>query len=380
VFVSLLACAVSVSFGPSIGAQEARGEDPAAAALAAERGALAESILAAKEEARGALEAGIRASLKSRMETLSVEQLAALAERGAFADVPKTLGSVTNDLVYTPVTPCRVFDSRTVAGGAGPLVPGSPRDLLVSGTTGFPAQGGFAGGCGVPFGATSAIINFVSASPAGAGNLRAYAVASPQPAAPTAAVLNFGVVSGLPALANGIAAPLCNPAATSCTAGDVRLEVFGSSTEVIGDVVGYFRNPTGALGTIANVTYVSGFGTNPAATLAYIGPLATVTVTATQKVHVVASKALGATGVAATGLALGICYQSTVAGSTLIGVGGFSLGYSSPINTRSSYTLSAVWGPVAAGTYTTSLCGSAGVPANWNNNEYGYTTVQVINP
>ena len=164
-------------------------------------------------------------------------------DQGEVASIPSAFGESDNELLYTPVTPCRVFDSRISAGGPGPLQVGIPRDVLVAGTLGFPAQGGFAGGCGIPGGATAAVINFVAVSPSGTGNLRAYAVASPQPPAPLAATINYAAVQGLAALANGIAVPLCNPALTSCAAGDLRLEAFGSATDVLGDVVGYFRAP-----------------------------------------------------------------------------------------------------------------------------------------
>lgn len=102
-------------------------------------------------------------------------------------------------------------------------------------------QGGSATGCGIPLGpATAVIINLAAVNPAGGGNLRAWAVASPQPPAPLASVLNYGVVAGLPALANGIAVPICDAATTSCPA-DLRLQANASGTDVVGDVVGYFR-------------------------------------------------------------------------------------------------------------------------------------------
>ncbi len=245
VFMSALAFTVSVSFVAPICAQDTS----SAASLAAQRGDLAESILAAKERAMGEpFDASIRAYLKSRMEALSMEQLAGLSQQGADADIPLVLGSPTSDLVYTPVTPCRAFDSRASAGGPGPIPANSQRNVFVAGTAGFPAQGGLAGGCGVPVGATSAIINFVVVSPAGPGDIRAWAVASPQPSAPLAAIINYGLVTGLSAIANGVAVPLCNPSATSCTLGDLRLQADTSATNILGDVVGYFGAAVGAAG------------------------------------------------------------------------------------------------------------------------------------
>jgi hypothetical protein len=198
---------------------------------AARRLELAESILDAREAASGrSFDPGYRAILKSRLASATVEQLE--------ANRPQLLtpGDSDADLVYTPVTPCRVFDTRSAT--AGILVGGSQRNFVVAGSTGFPTQGGLTGGCGVPLGrATGVIINFAAVNPAGPGNLRAWAVATPQPGPPNAVVMNYNPV--MPALANGIAVPICDTSATSCPF-DLRLQADVSSTHVVGDVVGYF--------------------------------------------------------------------------------------------------------------------------------------------
>ena len=380
-FVGALALALSVSPVMQISAQErSRGNEAAEAVLSAQRAATAESILAAKELARGeAFDASIRAGLKSRMETLSLEQLAGLALQGADADLPHALGSVTSDLVYTPVTPCRVFDTRPGSGGPGPIAAGGQYNVLVAGSAaGFVTQGGTAGGCGVPVGATSAIINFVTVGPSGPGNIRAWAVENPQPPAPNAAIINYGVVAGLAAIANGVAVPLCNPAATSCAAGDLRLQADTSSTNILGDVVGYFRNPQGATpGTIASTAHTSGNGNNVTATLDFIGPTVSVTTVAGQKVHVVVSKALGAGATAAAGLDLRVCSKNGA--NAIVSYGGAILGIQVPANTRIPMAMNGEFVP-GAGTFTVGMCGSAGTPANWNLNEFGYITATVINP
>jgi len=57
---------------------------------------------------------------------------------------PRALGDTAADLVYTPVTPCRILDTR-LAGG--PLAADTPRSFSVTAANlGF--QGGNASGCG----------------------------------------------------------------------------------------------------------------------------------------------------------------------------------------------------------------------------------------
>ena len=127
-FMSTSAFAVCLSFAALLDAQDIS----ESTALAARRDALVESILTAKERSLGEpFEARLRASLKSRMEALSMEQLAALSQQGESADLPQALGSVTSDLVYTPVTPCRVFDSRIPQGGPGPIPANTQRNGAV---------------------------------------------------------------------------------------------------------------------------------------------------------------------------------------------------------------------------------------------------------
>jgi hypothetical protein len=143
------------------------------------------------------------------------------------------LGDSQADLVYTPVAPCRIVDTR-VAGGI--LTAGSTRDFWVTGT-GFGSQGGTAGFCGVPFGpATAAMLNFVATSSAGPGNLQAWPYAG---TVPTASTLNYGSVTGLASIANGLAIPICDPSVSTCTR-DFTVKANNSNTHVVVDVVGYF--------------------------------------------------------------------------------------------------------------------------------------------
>jgi len=209
---------------------------------ATQKAVLAEAIVAMRESATGRrFDPAYRASLKNALAALPTARLESLQYAGGGGSLlADAVGDSSASLIYTPVTPCRVFDTRYST--AGILVGDTQRNFFVAGagTTYFTDQGGISGGCGIPFGpATSVIINLVAVNPTGGGYLQAWAVASPQPAAPNAAVINYS--TDMPVLANGVAVPICDPAATSCDAGDLRLKAGVSSVDVVGDVVGYFR-------------------------------------------------------------------------------------------------------------------------------------------
>src|SRR5262245_10218632 len=162
---------------------------------------------------------------------------------GVCRSVPAAAG---NNLTYNPVKPCRLLDTR-LAGG--PIAAGETRNFHVRGTT-LSSQGGNSSGCGIGANTTSAMINFVATDAAGAGHLKSWAY--PDVAVPNAAILNYGAVSGLLAIANGIAVPTCNPAISSCTF-DIRIQANASQTQVVADVVGYFEG----LSTVLTVAICS---------------------------------------------------------------------------------------------------------------------------
>jgi len=109
---------------------------------------------------------------------------------------------------------------------------------------------------------------------------------------------------------------------------------------------------------------------------AFISATVNVTVAAGQKVLVVSSAGLGAGVTAATSLNLYICYST---GGPLTTVGGGIFGLTAPANSRQLYDLNTVIFSLAPNTYTVGLCGSSAVPANWNNNEWSYTSALVFN-
>jgi hypothetical protein len=205
---------------------------------------LAESLLSRREAAlEREFDPAYRARLVRALSARPFEELETLWSRGDDAPLPNVLGDSSANLVYTPVTPCRLFDTRVVGG---PLAAGTARNFVVAAGNGsLASQGGSASGCGVPVGpATSVMINLIAWFPTEAGNLRAWPVESPQPTQPLAVALNYGAVRGLPALGNAIAVEICNPLVDNCAAGDLRLQANLGSTDVVGDVVGYFSRFT----------------------------------------------------------------------------------------------------------------------------------------
>jgi hypothetical protein len=177
---------------------------------------------------------------------LSDQQLRALA---AGADVAETiepslvssvtaasLGSATSDLVFVPLTPCRIIDTRK---GGGKLTPGVVRDYQVAGVTEFDPQGGNLGGCGVPSGgaepnAAAVVINFVAVQPNGSGNLRAWAYGTE---VPLAAVITYDNLGPFSSLSNGIIVPI---AGTNLVPADLSVRADFNGTHLVADVTGYF--------------------------------------------------------------------------------------------------------------------------------------------
>lgn len=201
--------------------------------------ALASQFVAQKEQQtrREFTAAGRHRMIEQLASTRSTDDLLALTYDPAAARriVTSALGDSGRDLIFTPVAPCRIIDTR-LAGGI--LAAETSRSFFVAGTTGFPTQGGKAGGCGVPEGATAAVLNIVAVTPAGPGNLVTFAYDEPTPATPLASVINYGAVTGLNAIANGTVVPICDPLVGVCTF-DLIVHARVNSVHLVVDVTGY---------------------------------------------------------------------------------------------------------------------------------------------
>src|SRR6516164_3979484 len=95
--------------------------------------------------------------------------LIATGESKASLPRQKSLGDKSDDLVYTPVVPCRILDTRNAGG---PLLAGVIRTFFGYGPGGFVVQGGVASDCGVPNGVAALSLNIAAVQPVDAGFIR----------------------------------------------------------------------------------------------------------------------------------------------------------------------------------------------------------------
>jgi hypothetical protein len=148
------------------------------------------------------------------------------------------VGDAASDLLFVPLDPCRIIDTRSST--AGKMEPNAVRDFKVVGATGFEAQGGKAGGCGVPAGATeplaaAVMINIVAVDSEGAGNMRAWEFNQPMP---NASSINYQRLSpNQMNIANGIIVPI---AGVSTLSADLSVMASFSRVHLVADVAGYF--------------------------------------------------------------------------------------------------------------------------------------------
>ncbi len=113
------------------------------------------------------------------------EAMLTVLATGRTEPVPNSLGQNFQDLVYTPVTPCRIVDTRTTAAGA--LAGGDVRLFEVDAAD-LSDQGGSATGCGIPLGVAQAVeMTIVAVQPAARGFLTAWGLGDQ----PKTSVLNY---------------------------------------------------------------------------------------------------------------------------------------------------------------------------------------------
>ncbi len=206
------------------------------------------------------------AQLRTMLQSLRADQLLAASMAGSLsglrsvlsnaADIQfvtpervtaKTLGTPNEDLVYTPIVPCRILDSRngTVAPYNAPLIGGSAIPVATN-LASFAAQGGSATNCGLPASFNAIVVTLTVLNP----NFDAFMAASPSNNFATltqAVVMNFTAHQGT---ANTAIVPVDG---TNKFYLGLPSQV---TTFTIVDALGYFAVPQG--GYVASVSAGTG--------------------------------------------------------------------------------------------------------------------------
>lgn len=140
-------------------------------------------------------------------------------------NTPELLGDPSADLVYTPVTPCKIVDTRS--GGGGFISAGSTRHYQTYGPLG--AQGG--SNCSSPRGEPSAVhISMVAVNPDGKGNLKAHPFGTPSNRGLS---INFAPIGTNLAIAGTVGV-------TRNSFSDISISANFSGAHVVAPVLGYY--------------------------------------------------------------------------------------------------------------------------------------------
>ena len=158
--------------------------------------------------------------------------LVPVSEGGKPRITGRVLGDADKDLIFVPITPCRIIDTR-VAGGA--IAANTVRHFDVTAVSNYSFQGGDSSNCngaGAAGSFAAAAINFTVVTPSAAGYITAFPYLATQPLAATVNYTagdvrgNFAVVR----LDQGASAD--------------ELSVYSfAQTHLVADIVGYYRNP-----------------------------------------------------------------------------------------------------------------------------------------
>jgi hypothetical protein len=240
--------AVLLSGGLAYAQASANGADssPAAPAVAVDRNEAIRLYLStwqAAAEANGFDLESWRHDVEGSFATLSASRVNAAIQAKNYEAATRALGGgvSTNilgqdatDLVFVPLAPCRIIDTRIATGGyAGRLTAGVPKNFAHN--QNLVAQGGNGAGCGVPTDPAAIAVTLVAVNPLGAGNIRAWRLLDP---VPNASAINYGLPGQGLNVANTHILPTCQVCGNDFT---VQADV--SDVHLVADVVGYFWRP-----------------------------------------------------------------------------------------------------------------------------------------
>ena len=145
--------------------------------------------------------------------------------------VAAKFGDLNQDLVFTPIAPCRILDTRSTAAGA--IAGNSTRSFVAVNASNFTSQGGSATNCGtLGLAATAVAINLTAVTPSGAGYATAFPFGTAQPVAASVNYASGAIVN------NALIVQIPNPLSSF----DFTLYTFAQS-HYVADIVGYFAPP-----------------------------------------------------------------------------------------------------------------------------------------
>jgi hypothetical protein len=146
-------------------------------------------------------------------------------------DAAKNFGDLSRDIVYTPIQPCRIIDTRSTAAGA--IAANSTRSFVAINASNFTSQGGSATNCGtLGLSATALAINLTAVTPTAAGYATAYPFGTAQPVAASVNYAAGDIVN------NALIVQIPNPLSSF----DFTIYTFAQS-HYVADIVGYFAPP-----------------------------------------------------------------------------------------------------------------------------------------
>jgi hypothetical protein len=236
-----------------------------AARIQADRAGIISELMGMWAPARGAFQLEIALQRASAAKLLQVSRAGSFEEverilLGATAGapfgefVPNALGDTDQDYLYTPVTPCRIFDTRNVGGS---IPAGGTRDFYVYGGGLDIIQGGDPAGCPAPKGEPRGVHLNVTVVPVGAqGNIRVYPADA---ATPNASAVNFK-------LGTNIANALTVQSFYSLGPEEIQVFAGAGAAHVLADVLGYYYDVELTLGSGQTLTGVYSAHTASAAT------------------------------------------------------------------------------------------------------------------
>ena len=276
--VTAVASVLTAGLAQAAWAQDAESSKDAASATATRFRPASESPV--YKEHKLDIEAARNPLSRRLLAILSAENLEALVAGADWASVITTtgrsvkdefetnsIGDFNKDLVYTPLPPCRVIDTRNAVGD---FSPGEIRNYDLIGPTNYSSLGGFAGDCGIPVGGgvflsgfntvQALVVNVTAASGTGLGNFKAWPTNKTEP---SASIINFGTTQNI---ANGLVLPTCDESCfllgcPPCQTGDLTFKANASSVHLVVDVIGYMSAANVGFASAADVAALSNITT-----------------------------------------------------------------------------------------------------------------------